>query len=204
MRLALAPVFALALALGISDARAQPTLTPSPPPSAETLRPPRVELVVGVPLSIGGTDWAGDPAGYVGLQLGLRLFRAVTPFFEGRLGYGRVDQRMLSLITVGIIGGYPVRGIAYPYARLAFVHQHEESAATISENVIGALLGIATGIRHRAGVQVGLGCGITLKKNARAELVLGPEVLLAYLTYSSGPSLYGQVGLQLGGTVRLF
>jgi hypothetical protein len=53
-------------------------------------------------------------------------------------------------------------------------------------------------------VQAALGCDFVLLRGRRGELVLGPEVMFAYLGYSSGPNLYGAVGLQLGGSLAVF
>lgn len=172
---------------------------PAPPPA-------KVEVLLGVGLAAGGSTWSGDPSGSVGLLLGVRLFRIVMPFVGARLGYSRVDQRLLIPLTFGITLGAPVpfRGErAYPYLRAAFVHQHEESVAAVADNLAGALLGIGSGIRHRAGGHFGLGCDFTLTRSSRARLLFGPEVSLMYLTYSTGPSVYGYAGLNLGGSFQV-
>ena len=83
------------------------------------------------------------------------------------------------------------------------MHQHEESLPSAAQNPWGTLLGIGTGIRHRAGVVGSIGCDFLIHAGKRGALSVGPEVALSYLTYSSGPSLYGFVGLQLGGTLTL-
>lgn len=175
---------------------------PAPP------RPRRVELLAALGLSGGGSRWAGDGLGYGAVLLGVRLFRAVAAFGEVRLGYGSVDQRLLTFLSLGLQGGYPIpiggRDRLWPYARLGFVHQHEESLAAVVENAGGALLGIGSGIRHRAGLQAALGLDVLLYQGRRGEVALGPQVLLAYLGYSSGPDLYGAAGVQLGGSLGLF
>lgn len=181
---------------------------PAPAPVVEAVAPgpaprPKVELLAGVGVAVGGSQWRGDAAGSVGLVLGVRLFRILTPFVGARLGYAGVDQRLLVPLTVGLVLGVPVRERAYPYLRAAFVHQHEESIAAVAENLLSSLLGIGGGIRHRAGGAFGLGCDFTLRRGARASLLLGPEASLLYLTYSSGPSLYGYVGLNVGGSFTL-
>lgn len=195
---------------------AQPPELPPPappPPVLQTELPPpapppaKVEVLLGVGLAAGGSSWSGDPSGSVGLVIGVRLFRIVTPFVGARLGYARIDQRLLIPLTFGITLGAPVpfrgRERAYPYLRAAFVHQHEESVAAVTDNLAGALLGIGSGIRHRAGGHFGLGCDFTLTRSSRAKLLFGPEVSLMYLTYSAGPSLYGYAGLNLGGSFQV-
>jgi hypothetical protein len=164
----------------------------------------RGELFVGLGGSAGLSDWAGDPAGYGSLGLGLRLYEIITPFVEGRVGMGRVDQRMLTFLSVGIAGTFHASKKIAPRAFVGAVHQHEESLAAVAQEPAGALLGIGGGIRHRAGVQFGVGCDFTVYDKARFILTVGPELRGAYLTYSSGPSWYGQIGAVANGHFRLF
>jgi hypothetical protein len=142
--------------------------------------------------------------GYGALELGLRLFRALTVFGMARMGYAPVDERILTMLSLGLEGGYPIRGRYFPYVRLGFVHQHEESVASAAADPLATPLGIGTGIRHRAGLQAGVGCDFVLRGGRRGDLTLGPEVTVAYLSYSSGPQFYGLVGLQAGGSLALF
>ena len=62
---------------------------------------------------------------------------------------------------------------------------------------------LVTTTRHRAGALLAAGCDFTLLSSARARLLLGPEVSFLLLGYSVGPSLYGHVGINLGGSFRL-
>ena len=185
------------------NASAAPTDQAATAPSLPMNRR-RVELLASLGLSVGGSDWRGDALGYASVMLGVRLFRIVTPFGMLRMGYANVDQRLLTFLSLGLQFGYPVRNRAYPYGRLGFVHQHEESLAALAETPLGAVLGIGNAIRHRAGAQAALGCDFVLVRGRRGEVTLGPEVMLAYLGYSSGPNLYGSVGAQLGGSLSIF
>lgn len=191
-----APVAAAPLAM--APAAAAPVAAPLP------MNRRKVELLASLGLAVGGSGWSGDVLGYASLTLGVRLFRFVTPFGMLRMGYANVDQRLLTFLSLGMQFGYPVRNRAYPFLRLGFVHQHEESLAALVETPLGAVLGIGNAIRHRAGGQAALGCDFVVLRGARGELSLGPEVMLAYLGYSSGPNLYGSVGVQLGGSFTLF
>lgn len=162
------------------------------PPGAAP--PPRGELYADVSLAGGASDWSGDPVGYGALKLGLRLFGVVTPFVQGRAGYGSVDQRSLLFLSIGVEGGYLLNERFYPRGFVAFVHQHEESIAAVADHPIEASLGIGGGIRHRAGLQMGLGFDIVVHRAARFDITVGPEAAAVYLTYSSGPSWYGLLG----------
>jgi len=172
-------------------------------PPAEQAKP-RGEATLGVTLAGGTTDWRTDATSYGGIALGLRLFGVVTPFAEARVGYGLVDQRMLTFLSLGVEGGFYATSKVYPRAMLGFVHQHEESMASVSEEPAGALLGIGKGIRHRAGLQFGLGCDFTLLRKPKVALTLGPELVGAYLGYSSGPNLYVVLGARFGTRVAIF
>ncbi len=165
---------------------------------------PRGALMSSFTLGAGATSWRSDMVSYGGLGLGLRLYDVVTPFIDVRLGYGLVDQRLLTFLGLGVEGGYAVTRSLYPRARLGFVHQHEESMASVAEEPAGAVLGIGNGIRHRAGLLVALGLDITVFERPKASLTIGPELTTAWLTYSSGPSSYFVVAANLGLHVPLF
>lgn len=200
------PAAAAASAPAAASASA-PTPTPAPAPAPAPAGAPtrtRGEFQIALGLAGGATDWSGDYTGYGALKLGLRLFRIAGPFVEGRLGYGIVDQRLLTLISVGIEGGAHIHDRFFPRGFVAFVHQHEESMAAVAEEPFGAVLGIGNGIRHRAGAKFGAGLDIVVHRGKTYDLTLGPEVTFAYLTYSSGPSWYGMVGAVAGGNFRVF
>ena len=164
----------------------------------------RGELFAGLGGSAGLTNWSGDPVSYGAFGLGLRLYEMITPFAEARIGYGRVDQRLLTFLSIGVMGTYHVTNKIAPRILVGAVHQHEESLAAVAQKPWGALLGIGGGIRHRAGVQFGVACDFKVYEKERFILSVGPEVRAAYLTYSSGPSWYGQIGAVAQGHFRLF
>lgn len=162
------------------------------------------QLLAALSLSGGFSDWSGDPVSYGSVKLGLRLFGVITPFAQGRLGYGRVDQRLLTFLSLGLEAGVSLKDRFYPRGFVAFVHQHEESMAAVDEEPFGAVMGIGSGIRHRAGVQFGGGFDIVIHRAGGFELTVGPELSGAYLTYSSGPNWYGTASFVLGGGFHLF
>jgi hypothetical protein len=167
-------------------------------------RPARGALTFGLGLSGGASGWSGDGVGYGALSFGLRLARVVTPYVGIALGYGAVDQRLLTRLTIGADVGVTVASRYRPHAFAAFVHQHEESLASVAEQPAGAVLGIGTGIRHRAGAHFGAGFDWRVRDGESLQLWLGPTVEATYLTYSSGPSWYFTAGVALTGTLRLW
>jgi hypothetical protein len=166
-------------------------------------RPARGELHVAVDAAFGASNWQGDGLGYGGIDLGFRLFRIVTPIVGAALGYAAVDERLLTRLRVGLDIGYTF-GRVRPHLYAAFVHQHEESLAAVAQEPFGAVLGIGPGIRHRAGVNAGLGVEIRVVQRGPFELNVGPDFGFMYLTYSSGPSWYWFGGAHLSFNVRLF
>lgn len=166
--------------------------------------PVRGELQARLGLSGGLSNWSGDPGGYGSLTLGMRLFGVAGPYFQGRLGYGAVDQRVLTFLSFGVEGGFAANEKLFPRAFFGFVHQHEESMAAIDNEPAGALLGIGSGIRHRAGAQLGLGLDIKILDEPKYKITIGPELWAAYLGYSSGPNWYGQAGIVGSGHLPVF
>lgn len=181
-----------------ADANTEKTAGNTEPPK------PIAALSTRLSLSFGTTSWRTDTLGYGGISLGLRLYDVVTPFVDVRLGYGSVDQRLLTMLAIGVEGGFAATSTIYPRARFGFVHQHEESMAAVAEEPFGAVLGIGKGIRHRAGVVFGLGCDFVFFRRPKISLSAGPELSGAWLTYSSGPPLYVFVGANLGLQIPLF
>ncbi|MEZ4307249.1 MAG: hypothetical protein R3F14_04300 [Polyangiaceae bacterium] len=143
-----------------------------------------------------GSEWRDDGAVWGGLGLGYRFFDLVGVYALGRLGYGSVDQRMLTLLALGAqIWGR--LGPTRPYARIAFIHQHEEPVAAVEQNVGGAVFGVGDGIRHRAGAEGALGLDWTFYEKLPWSLFANAEASFAGLPNSSGPGFYvlGSVGL---------
>lgn len=192
------------LATTIAPAAATPPAGAEPSAAEVAPAPPRGELLVGIGVAGGSSGWSGDPVGYGDLKLGLRLFRVITPFVQGRLGYGRVDQRLLTFLSAGLEGGAYIQDRYFPRGFVAFVHQHEESMASVDEEPFGALLGVGPGIRHRVGVQLGLGFDFVVHRAARYDIKVGPEAMASYLTYSSGPNWYVILGVAGSAHFNLF
>jgi hypothetical protein len=155
-------------------------------------------------LGAGGaaSDWRGDGAVYSSVKVGYRGWDVIAPYFLLKVGYASVDQRLVTMLSLGAqvwgrIG--PVR----PYVRVGAVHQHEEPAAAVRANPWGALFGIGDGIRHRGGVEGGLGFDLPLRRWKKVELYLAAEASAAWLTWSSGPSAYWGGGLAVGVSYTL-
>ncbi len=173
-------------------------VAPAPHPS------PRGELVARFEDGLGASTWSGDFVSFAGLSFGLRLWRVVTPFVGATLGYGRVDQRLLTRLTMGVELGHTFARRFRPHLSAAFVHQHEESIAAVAQEPLGAVFGIGQGIRHRAGVALGGGLTVRVYQSERFEFGVGPDLGAMYLTYSTGPDWYFYGGVGLTGALRLW
>ncbi len=187
-------------ATALSSVPSAASATPTPAAAARA----RGELALGVGLEGGSSDWTGDPLAYGSGVMGLRILRVVRPYFGLAVGYARVDQRVLTRLTIGVSLSVPIADRFFPRVYVALVHQHEESLAALAQQAFGAILGIGTGIRHRAGVHMGLGFDVQLYRNPSTTLSLGPDLSAMYLTYSSGPAWYFTAGALLTGHFRMW
>lgn len=148
-------------------------------------------------LSGAGSEWRSDAAVWGGLGLGYRFLDLIGVYALGRFGYGSVDERMLTLLAIGAqIWGR--LGPTRPYARVAFIHQHEEPIPAVEQNVGGAVFGVGDGIRHRGGAEGAIGVDLTFFKTAPWSFFANAEVSFAGFPNSSGPGWYMLGGLGLG------
>lgn len=135
------------------------------------------------------STWRGDGALSGGLRLGVRFIDLISIEFIGRLAYSTVDERTLSYFG---FGGtiYGRLGNVRPFARIALVHQHEETVAALKNDAGGALLGIGDGIRHRGGFSWSLGADIPVGRRGPAQFFVGFDALATVFPDPRGPSWY--------------
>lgn len=147
--------------------------------------------------SAGGTGWRGDAIGYTSLKLGYRFIDVIGLYGQGQLGYGVVDERMLTCLSLGA-QAWARLGITRPYARLSFVHQHEESLSVVAGDVGSAIFGIGEGIRHRAGGELGLGLDIPFAERDSWEFYAAADAWAKWFPDDLGPAIYAGGGASLG------
>jgi len=157
-----------------------------------------VNAVAGPSLATSGGDgWRGDGAvPSAQLRLAYRFPFGVGPVLLTREGYARVDQRLLTLLSFGAQGWLKLDGFR-PYARVAWAHQHEESWAFAKEEPFGVLFGVGRGIRHRGGLDFGLGVDVPVARSKGVTWLVSGEAWTDWLfaSESPGPTYYA------GGTV---
>ena len=143
-----------------------------------------------------GSSWRDDGAATGSLMLGLRFADLASVYAGGRLGLAGVDDRMLTLVTLGgqIWGRL---GASRPYFRFGLVHQHEESTAAVGGDAFGAIFGVGDGIRHRGGFEWAVGLDYPFAKRRSWQFFSTAEALLTWFPDPRGPALYagGQLGL---------
>lgn len=144
-----------------------------------------------------GSSWRGDGSVSQSLKLGLRFKEMIAIDALTRLGYGTVDDRVLTYLSLGSTL-YGRIGVARPYVRVAVVHQHEEPTSAVRNDPFGALFGVGDGIRHRGGLGSSLGADFVVAKGRRAELVVGLDANGTWFPDPRGPSLYYGGGLWAG------
>jgi hypothetical protein len=160
------------------------------------------DVRLNLSLSGAGTPWRGDAALWGGLGLGYRFYDLVGIYALGRFGYGAVDERLLTLLAIGAqIWGR--LGPTRPYARIAFIHQHEEPIPAAAQNVGGTIFGVGDGIRHRGGAEGAIGLDWTFANKKPWSFFANTEVSFAGFPNSQGPDWYvlGSLGLGIHYTI---
>jgi hypothetical protein len=158
----------------------------------------QLHLVTG--LTAGLSDWRGDLMAQGLLKGALRPSDYLAFYFLGRLGYGGVDQRLLTFVSAGV-QVWPMGRIEglEPYGRLSIAHQHEESLSVVQADPFGAIFGIGDGIRHRGGFEGALGVDIPLARDEDIEAFVNLETSGTWFYDPRGPSVevLGVVGVGL-------
>lgn len=144
-----------------------------------------------------GSSWRNDGAGFGSLQLGYRFKDLVAPYFLARIGGAAIDSRMLTFLSIGVQGWARI-GKVRPFARFGLVHQHEETLSSVAAEPFGAIFGVGDGIRHRAGLDGGLGVDIPFQKQKAWEFHARIEALLTGFPDPRGPAIYAGASLGLG------
>lgn len=144
-----------------------------------------------------GSSWRGDSSFGQALRVGYRFGDLVAVDSVGRLGYGTVDERVITYLS---LGGtlYGRIGKVRPYVRLAFVHQHEEPLPGVREDPFGTVFGVGDGIRHRGGFGSSLGLDLPVYKAKSTEMVVGLDTSGVWFPDPRGPKLYAGGALWLG------
>ena len=144
-----------------------------------------------------GSSWRGDSSFGQALRVGYRFGDLIAIDTLGRLGYGSVDDRVLTYLS---LGGtlYGRIGKLRPYVRLAFVHQHEESTPSVRNDPFGAMFGVGDGIRHRGGFGSSLGLDYPITKSKNTELVVGLDTSGVWFPDPRGPKIYAGGALWFG------
>jgi hypothetical protein len=144
------------------------------------------------------SSWRGDGTFGQALKVGYRFADLIAVDALGRLGYGTVDDRVITYLS---LGGtlYGRLGPVRPYVRLAFVHQHEEPTPGVREDPYGTIFGVGNGIRHRAGFGSSLGIDYPIQKTKSGiEVVVGIDTSGVWFPDPRGPKIYAGGALWLG------
>lgn len=163
------------------------------------VRPPHAkagEIQLATGPGAYASTWRTDGTFGQGLRIGYRFADVVAIDTVSRLGYGTVDERLITYLS---LGGtlYGRIGKVRPYVRVAFVHQHEEPMPAFREDAFGAIFGVGDGIRHRGGFGSSLGVDVPVHKGKSTELVVGVDTSGCWFLDPRGPKGY------LGGSLWL-
>jgi len=144
------------------------------------------------------SSWRGDGTFGQALKVGYRFADRIAIDSMGRLGYGTVDERIITYLSLGATL-YGRLGPVRPYARLAVVHQHEEPSPGVRADPYGTVFGVGDGIRHRAGFGSSLGLDLPIQKTkSGVELIVGIDTSGVWFPDPRGPKIYAGGALWLG------
>jgi hypothetical protein len=152
--------------------------------------------------SLALSQWRTDRLIHGSLKLGYRFIDLVGIYGSGRLGYGSVDRRMLTQISMGA-QLWGKLGPLRPWIRLGLLHQHEESVSVIANDFGKALFGIGDGIRHRAGGEASVGSDLTLFEKDKLSIFGLGQVYMSFVPDDLGPRYYLGGGFGLGVNFQL-
>jgi hypothetical protein len=156
-----------------------------------------VQLVAAAGATTYASTWRGDFGVGSALRLGVRLGHVIQPDIQTGESYATVNRRINTALTLGVTGFLPIAPIT-PYGRLFVLHQHEEGLVSVENTPFGFVLGIGSGIRHRAGGGLTIGVDFPLKTlSKRANTTFFVEGTTTYFPDNTlGPSAY--FGLSAG------
>jgi hypothetical protein len=152
---------------------------------------------------VAGTSWRGDVVGFTNVRIGVRFIDLIAPYAGVSVGYGSVDQRMLTMISLGAQVWAPEDWPLRLYGRVAAVHQHEESISVIAGDFGNALFGVGDGIRHRPGAEVGGGVDVPIFEKRAIEIYGLLDASARIFPDEMGPQVYGGGGFNLGMNYEL-
>ena len=158
--------------------------------SARNAHATPVEIQTAVGTNTFASTWRHDFGLGGELRLGVRFAHVFAIDFVGWEAIGGIDRRMNTGLSFGLAGYIPLRPV-HPYARLFVIHQHEEGLVSVENAPAGVVLGIGSGIRHRAGAGFNLGAEIPFKRAANGKLTW---VFLANATAIWFPDVLGPNG----------
>jgi hypothetical protein len=157
-----------------------------------------VDLALG--LDAADSDWEDDRLSYGSFKAGYRF--AGLPWFQltyiGKLGYGTVDERMLTYLSLGPEVRPALSEAVRPYLRGTVVHQHEENVDAAQDQPYQALVGVGDGIRHRAGVAGALGVEFPFAQHLVGDFYASLDLSATYFPDDRGPHRYLTAGVSIG------
>ena len=157
-----------------------------------------VDLALG--LDAADSDWDDDRLSYGSFKAGYRF--GGLPWFQltyiGKLGYGTVDERMLTYLSAGPEVRPALSEAVRPYLRGTVVHQHEENVDAAQDQPYQALVGVGDGIRHRAGVAGALGVEFPFAQHLVGDFYASLDLSATYFPDDRGPHRYLTAGVSIG------
>jgi hypothetical protein len=158
------------------------------------------ELDLNLGLQATATGWPDDAGGgpTLGASWWFRPWIGAT--FIGKEHFAQVDDRFLSYFSVNAALRQPLGRVRLG-GTLGLVHQHETPRAALEAMPFSAALGVADGIRHRAGARAGLQLALPFHARARGDVYVALELDGTLFTEEGrGPRWMSSAGVAVGFT----
>ena len=158
------------------------------------------EIYVNLGLQATTTGWPDDAGGgpTIGATWWFRSWIGAT--FIGKEHYARVDERYMSYFSIN-------GAIRKPLGRFrlggtfGFVHQHEQGRASIEDQPLQSLFGVADGTRHRMGSRAGLELALPFSERAKGDWYVALSIdATLFAENDRGPGWMSSAGLAVGFT----
>jgi hypothetical protein len=157
------------------------------------------ELDLALGLDAADSEWDEDHLSYGTFKLGYRFWQ---PWFQltyiGKLGYGSVDERILTYLSFGPEVRPQLFDRLRPYVRATLVHQHEENVDAAQNQPFQSAIGVGDGLRHRGGFAGAVGLEVPFYELPRGDWYVSFDLAATYFPDDRGPHRYLTAGASLG------
>lgn len=160
------------------------------------------EVFVGLTGGLRTDNLGGGGIGLIGVNR--RIFSWLRPELSVGLGWYATPLETVIAIKIGSRIEWPSDARVKPYLFVAFAHTHELGWEDTKRDPVSGVLGLSShgehGVRHRSGLDTGLGLSFDLIRGKRFGARLNVRASMTNLL-GEGPSRYVDLLASLGVTL---